>query len=303
MRPRPPSASVPADVPTVRVPATSANLGPGFDTMGLALDIWDEVSAAPIDGGPSSVEVTGVGEGTVPRDESNLILRTMRTAWTEFGVDPQTVRLTCRNLIPHARGLGSSAAAICAGLLLSREIAAVSVEDGALLNLASRIEGHPDNVAACLFGGLTVAWARPAGVGVVRLDACGFTPVVLVPPTESSTEQARGLLPAAVPYADATFNAARSALLVTALTGHPEHLLDATEDALHQSYRAGAMPESARLMRALRAVKVPVVISGAGPSVLALCRDTDEVARVHAHAPAGWQVVPTAVAGAGAGAQ
>jgi homoserine kinase len=291
---------VPADVPTVRVPATSANLGPGFDSMGLALDIWDEVTAAPVERWPSTVQVSGVGAATVPRDESNLILQTMRTACVEFGFDPRPVRLVCRNRIPHARGLGSSAAAICAGLLLAREIAAVSVDDLSLLDLASRIEGHPDNVAACLFGGLTIAWTKLAGIGVVRLDASGFTPVVFVPPTESSTEQARALLPAAVPHENATFNAARAALLVTALTGDPAHLLDATEDRLHQPYRASAMPESAGLVRRLRAGGVPAVISGAGPSVLALCRDADETRRAHVLAPDGWQVVPTSVVGAGA---
>jgi homoserine kinase len=287
-------------VPTVRVPATSANLGPGFDSMGLALDIWDDVSADPVGQGPSTVEISGVGAAIVPRDGSNLILRTMRITSVEFGVEPRPVRLVCRNRIPHARGLGSSAAAICAGLLLACEIAAVSVDDSALLDLASRIEGHPDNVAACLLGGLTIAWTTPVGIGAVRLDASGFIPVVFVPSTESSTEQARALLPAAVPHADATFNAARAALLVTALTGQPGHLLDATEDKLHQPYRASAMPASAGVMRELRAAGVPAVISGAGPSVLALCRDADEMGRAQALAPDGWQVMPTAVADAGA---
>jgi homoserine kinase len=287
-------------VPAVRVPATSANLGPGFDSMALALDLWDEVTAGPTNGGRSTVEVSGVGEASMPRDESNLILRTMRMAWVEFGVDPQPVRLICLNRIPHARGLGSSAAAICAGLLLAREMATVPVDDIAVLDLATRIEGHPDNVAACLLGGLTIAWTKPVGIGVVRLDAGGFTPVVFVPPTESSTEQTRALLPAAVPHADATFNAARAALLVTALTGHPAHLLDATEDRLHQPYRAAAMPESAGLVRVLRAETVPAVISGAGPSVLALCRDPDEVGRAHALAPDHWQVLTAALASPGA---
>jgi homoserine kinase len=284
----------------LRVPATSANLGPGFDSMGLALDIWDEVTATPVERGPSTVEVSGVGATTLPRDASNLILRTMRAAWLEFGVEPRPVQLVCRNRIPHARGLGSSAAAICAGLLLARAIATVSVDDTGLLNLASRIEGHPDNVAACLLGGLTIAWTKPAGIGVVRLDTSGFTPVVFVPPTESSTEQARTLLPPTVPHADATFNAARAALLVTALTGYPRHLLDATEDRLHQPYRAGTMPESASLVHELRAAVVPAVVSGAGPSVLALCRDADEMGRADQLAPDGWQVLPTAVAGVGA---
>jgi homoserine kinase len=156
-------------------------------------------------------------------------------------------------------------------------------------------------VAACLLGGLTVAWSTATGVDVVRLDARGFTPVLLIPATESSTEQTRGLLPGAVPHADATFNAARAALLVTALTGHPCHLLEATEDRLHQPYRAAAMPASAALVRELRNASVPAVISGAGPSVLALCRDQAEATRAETLAPDGWETVVTAVAGAGAG--
>jgi homoserine kinase len=155
-------------------------------------------------------------------------------------------------------------------------------------------------VAACLLGGLTISWTKPVGIGVVRLEASGFTPVVFVPPTESSTEQTRALLPADVPHADATFNATRAALLVAALTGYPAHLLDATEDRLHQPYRAAVMPESAGLVRALRTATVPAVISGAGPSVLALCRDRDEVARAHDLAPDRWQVLTTALATAGA---
>ena len=269
----------------VRVPATSANLGPGFDSMGLALDLWDEVSAGPVDGGPSTVVVSGVGESTVPRDESNLILRTMRVAWVEFGVDPRPVRLICVNRIPHGRGLGSSAAAICAGLLLARD-GYSSRRRHRRADLATRIEG-PGQCGRLPAGGLTIAWTKPAGIGVVRLGAAGFTPVVFVAPTESSTEQTRALLPADVPHADATFNAARAALLVTALTGHPAHLLDATEDRLHQPYRAGRA-QSAGLVRALQTV--PAVISGAGPSVLALCRDPDEAGRAHAPAPDRWQV-------------
>jgi homoserine kinase len=242
---------------TVRVPATSANLGPGFDCLGLALDLHDDVGVAagdPADGDAVDVAVTGEGAGAVPSDASHLVVRAVHRALDELGEPRPPLRLVCTNRIPHGRGLGSSAAAVVAGLLAGRTI----VDDGAdrlgdadLLRLATAMEGHPDNVAACLRGGLTFAWGDP--VRVLRLDADPrLAPVALVPSTRSSTKKVRGLLPSSVPYADAVFNAARAALLPTALTSAPELLMSATEDRLHQQYRAPAMPESAELVASLR---------------------------------------------------
>ncbi len=260
----------------VRVPATSANLGPGFDTLGLALGLHDEVEAR-VTGSGLDIEVTGEGGSEVgAAGERHLIVRAMRVAFDELNVaQPDGLELRCVNRIPHGRGLGSSAAAIVAGLLAARALAGASTSPEDVLPLASMLEGHPDNVAPCLFGGLTIAWTPTDGAGLptaraVRLDPCPeVRPVAFIAPEPVSTKVARGLLPATVPHADAARNAGRAALLVAALTARPDALLDGTEDKLHQEYRAPAMPHSRDLMARLRAAGIPAVISGAGPSVLA----------------------------------
>jgi homoserine kinase len=275
----------------ITVPATSANLGPGFDSLGLALDLRDELEADVV---PEGLEVIVSGEAAhdVPDDERHLVVRAMRAAFEALGEEPTGLRLTCRNAIPHARGLGSSAAAIVGGIHLARAL----VEGGrsrlgdlAAFRLASEIEGHPDNVAAACFGGLTVAWregdefhAAPTLVGP------GIRTVAFIPPTPLSTEVARNLLPASVPHADAAADAGRAALLVAALaTGWTGKLLAATRDWLHQEYRRPAMPQSLDLVGALRDAGYAAVVSGAGPTVLVLT-DGAGVDRVRAFAPEGW---------------
>jgi homoserine kinase len=287
----------------VRVPATSANLGPGFDSLGLALSLYDDVIARVVDDG-LLVDVAGEGE-EVARDERHLVVRSMRAAFERLGGQPHGLELSCANRIPHGRGLGSSAAAIIAGEVLARALVVGGDErlpTAALLGLASQLEGHPDNVAACLLGGLTVAWLGPAAeADAVRLDAdSSLRPVALVPPYEASTEQARGLLPATVSHADAAFAAGRSALLVAALTGSPRALFAATEDRLHQQYRAPAIPQSVELVAQLRADGLPAVISGAGPSVLVLARDEGQVQRCQETVPPGWRALPLTVDASGA---
>jgi homoserine kinase len=254
----------------VRVPATSANLGPGFDALGLALSLHDEVVVRVTDGG-LAIKVTGEGEGEVPLTEEHLLVRAMRAVFGALGEQPRGLRVGCLNRIPHARGLGSSAATIVAGMVAARALVVESgLTDEDLLALATTMEGHPDNVAACLYGGLTIAWTD-AGIGrAVRiLPHQGVRPVVFVPPTRSSTAEARALMPAVVPLADAADNAGRSALLVHALSSDPSVLFPATVDHLHQPYRAPAMPESATLVAALREAGIAAVISGAGGTVLA----------------------------------
>ena len=280
----------------VRVPATSANLGPGFDCLGLALALHDELEAEVSDDG-LHVDVAGEGS-TVATDDSHLVVRSMRVAFARVGAEPAGLRLRCRNAIPHARGLGSSASAIVAGLLLARALlddGAAVLDDDALLQLAAGIEGHPDNVAACLLGGLTVAW-REHEVRALRLvPDPAVRPVALIPPFQASTERARALLPERVPHRDAAFAAGRAALFVAAVTGAPELLVAGTEDRLHQPYRAPAMPATAELISALRGAGLPAVVSGAGPTVLVLARDEGEVATATGHAPPGWRAVPLAV--------
>ena len=283
----------------VSVPATSANLGPGFDALGLALSLADDVTARVTEHG-LAIEVEGEGVG-LAADETHLVVRAMRAAFDRLGGQPTGIGLHCVNRIPHSRGLGSSAAAIVAGILLARGL----VEDGQdaltdadVLALACAVEGHPDNVAACLLGGLTIAWTETDDIArAVRLNvASSVMPVAFIPPFTASTELARGLLPASVPHADAAFAAGRSALLIAALTGAEGALLAATEDRLHQSYRAPAMPDSAALVQQLRAAGVPAVISGAGPTVLALTRSAAETERALAVTPEGWRAAALAPA-------
>jgi homoserine kinase len=318
----------------VRAPATSANLGPGFDTLGLALSLHDEIEARLTDGG-LAIEVAGEGRETAAAGERHLVVRSMRAAFDALGGQPRGIAVRCVNAIPHGRGLGSSAAAICSGLLAARALVSDGrprLPDDALFQLAVRLEGHPDNVAACLTGGLTIAWiprpaplsasptAGEAGQGEAGQGQAGPRPagdgaagarllpipvpatlraVACVPAAPLLTEQARRVLPPAVPHADAAANAARSALLVAALSGAqgaPEVLLAATEDFLHQPYRAPVMPETAGLMDRLRRAGLAAVVSGAGPTVLVLsfgsspsAKVVDSIARETGIA---WRVIP-----------
>ena len=258
-------------VSTVVVPASSANLGPGFDAFALALTLRDEVIATEIPSG-LEIEVTGEGADEVPRGPEHLVVRAMEAAFSHLGARPTGIRLTCTNAIPHARGLGSSSAAIVGGLVLGAQLVGQPLSEQDLLVLATKLEGHPDNAAAAIHGGFTIAWTEPTGPQVVRLEA-QLPVTVLVPPSPVSTEMARRLLPARVPHADAASNAGRAALMVAALQGRPELLMAATEDLLHQPYRAEAMPQSYELVQELRSVEIPTVISGAGPTVLAFARE------------------------------
>ncbi|MEU8614927.1 homoserine kinase [Actinoplanes sp. NPDC048791] len=254
----------------VRTPATSANLGPGFDTLGLALTLYDDLSAR-VTGDSWTVAVTGEGAGELPTDESHLVMRAMLATFDELGGRPAGVAVECVNRIPQARGLGSSSAAIVGGVQLARALVREQLDDEAALRIAARLEGHPDNVAPCLLGGFTIAWTEASGSRAVRLDvAPGVQPTLFVPQERGLTATARAALPSAVPHADAAFNTGRAALLVHALTREPKLLFTATEDRLHQGYRAEAMPGTASLVAALRSVGVAAVVSGAGPTVLAL---------------------------------
>lgn len=257
----------------VRVPATSANLGPGFDALGLALGLFDDVSAEVAPAG-IRVTVTGQGAGELPGDDRHLVVRAMRATFDVLGGQPSGLAVECVNRIPQARGLGSSSAAIVAGVQLARALVADGPErldDAGVLRLAAVLEGHPDNVAPCLLGGFTVAWTEPAGARAVSLaPADGVRPTVFVPQERGLTATARAALPVIVPHGDAALNAGRAALLVHALTAEPDLLLPATLDRLHQDYRAAGMPGTSALVTVLREAGVAAVVSGAGPAVLAL---------------------------------
>lgn len=293
----------------VRAPATSANLGPGFDTLGLALSLYDDVEVE-VTGGGLSIEVDGEGAEVASRGEKHLIVEVLYRAFDLLdelagsGLGrPPGLRLRCRNRIPHSRGLGSSSAAIVAALVAARALhpGGKLLDDDAVLRIATEIEGHPDNVAPCIAGGLTIAWTGPSGPRLVRLESKFTQVVAFVPEQRLATERARGLLPETVPHADAAANSGRAALLIAALTGGLDRdvLLDATEDRLHQDYRAPAMPGSAALVRRLRAEGVPAVVSGAGPTVLAFTT-ASQVDSMSPEVGNGWLKHPLDVATHGA---
>ena len=285
----------------VSVPATSANLGPGFDALGLALSLRDSLSASVIPSG-LVVEVDGAGASDVPRDGSHLVVRCVVRAVEALGESLSLsspgagpgLRLTCHNVIPHARGLGSSSAAIVAGLALGRALVvdgAARMSDDDLFQLAAEIEGHPDNVAPAVYGGFVIAGSEAGSFFAVSSPvSADISAVVFVPPTGVETKVARGLLPSSVPHADAAANSGRAALLVAALAGAPSFLVPATRDWLHQDYREPAMPASLALVRSLRAAGHAAIVSGAGPTVLAFATSPSDVAALVELAPAGWAV-------------
>lgn len=276
---------------TVRVPATAANLGPGFDCLGLALDLCNDVTV-DTDAEPG-VAWEGEGADELPVDGSDLISRTIASVAAAAGAEPPAYGLLARNRIPLERGLGSSAAAAVAGVLLADRLLDLGLSADDLLSSAVGIEGHPDNAAAALLGGLTVATDE----AVARLDPSPeLRPVVLVPEARLATVDARAAIPREVALADAVFNVQRTALAVVALTQRPELLRHALDDRLHQGVRLEGLPEVAGELRRLRERGVPACLSGAGPSLLAF--ETDGLA---VGEPArGWRALRPGVRAAGA---
>lgn len=263
----------------VRVPGSTANLGPGFDSLGLALGIHDELQVCATPEPGLWVDVAGEGSSHVPRNGRHLVVRAMRQAFELFGDAPAGIRLRCTNAVPHSRGLGSSAAAAVAGAVAAAVLTGRDIEDEheALLQLSAAMEGHADNAAASLMGGFVLAWetsGQARRFHAAKLDVHpDIHPVAFVAGTESATKTTRGLLPDHVPLHDAAFTGSRTALAVLAMTARPDLLMPATEDRLHQPYRRPAYPRSLELVESLRAHGVPAAISGAGPTVLALTAD------------------------------
>jgi homoserine kinase len=272
---------------SVRVPASTANLGPGFDSLGMALGIYDEIEVRSTDSG-LNIRMEGEGADEVAWGPQHLVVRAIERGLESAGIWADGLDVLCRNAIPHSRGLGSSASAVVGGLAAGRALAAqfdpsLAVDTDQLVQLASEFEGHPDNAAASVLGGIVVSWTE-TGPGpdtdigapqrlyrAVRLDAHPTVhPVVLVPDERSSTAQTRGLLPELVPHRDAAFNASRAALAVVALTQRPDLLLPATADRLHQTQRAPALPLTTAWIQRLRDAGIAATVSGAGPTVLAL---------------------------------
>ena len=280
----------------VRVPATSANLGSGFDTVGLALDYHDELeftlSSDPLNMA-AQVIIDGEGADTLPRDESHLVVSTFRRACSRFGLSKTGFILEAHNRIPQARGMGSSAEAIVAGIAAAYAFSHEGELDrDEIFEYAAQLEGHPDNVAPAVYGGMTVSWTHQ-GAGTAQLDGTAsaalyrtvnylvgpdITASVFIPDFELSTSKAREALPTVVPFADAVFNVSRAALLIGAMNpavltsprDPNELLMEATEDKLHQAYRGPLMEPSARLITLMRANGFAAMVSGAGPCVLVL---------------------------------
>ena len=262
----------------VQVPASSANLGPGFDCFGLALDMHDRYIAQVLDESILDIDISGESADELPRDAKHLLVKAMYKGFDFLGGRPKGLAVRALNVIPHGRGLGSSAAAIIGGLVLARALVLTGNEkmpDDVLLTLATEMEGHPDNVAAALYGGATVSWmAHHYGKDVAQSFMLGvdtrISAVAFIPATPVATSKARKMLPESIPHADAVKNSANTALLTQALSLRPDLLFTATEDFLHQRYRKDAMPASFALLTKLRAAGVAAFISGAGPAVLVL---------------------------------
>jgi homoserine kinase len=272
----------------VLVPATSANLGPGFDSFGLALDLHSRFEAELADAW--SVRVHGEGAGQLPTDADNTVARAMARAFEEAGEVGLKARVECLNRIPTGSGLGSSSAAIVGGLLLGEALAGVKFGDERLLEMAAQMEGHPDNAAAALFGGFTVCWSDGQRTSFARFEPARGLAVVAVPAlSELATVTARAMLPDAVSHADASFNVAHAGLLAASIAaGRPELFGDALADRLHEPYRAQAVSDLCAVADVLRAAGAAgVALSGAGPTVIGLVAgDTDRAAHEVARAVA-----------------
>jgi homoserine kinase len=292
---------------TVRVPATTANLGPGYDSLGLALALHDTLTVESLDTDELLFDLRGEGAETLPRDASHLVIRAMDAAFERLGFRHGGLKVTAENVNPHGRGLGSSASAVVAAVSAANAMVPAGSQRGQewILQLTSELEGHPDNVAPAIFGGLALSWQDSDQYSSTSATvADSVIPIVAVPDFELSTEAARALLPASVGHHAAAMNSGRAALLIHALTQKPEFLLAGTEDYLHQSYRAEAMRPSAALIAALRSAGHAAVVSGAGPTVLVLAngeteaRDTLEFIEVFtaANTPdVAWRVLKLAV--------
>ena len=301
-----------ATMAQVSVPASSANIGPGFDSFAIALEMRDIFAAQILDDESFVVDVSGEGADQVNKDAKNLIIKSMMRGFEHMGGKPRGIALRALNVIPHGRGLGSSASAIVGGLALARSLVLTGeqyMSDEDLITLATELEGHPDNVAAAFYGGATIAWLESkinsegvsSNVGrAVSLKVDDrIKALLLVPENQLSTAKARKLLPESISHQDAVLNSSRTALLVHALAERPDLLFTATEDLLHQKYREEAMPKSIALVEKLRGAGLAAVVSGAGPSVMVLYSGAeDEIDQIQSVSP-GFTAMKLAIAKTG----
>jgi len=302
-----------ATLAQISVPASSANIGPGFDCFGIALELRDRYAAQVLDDETFDVDVTGEGADEVKKDAKNLVIKSMLRGFEHMGAKPRGIALRALNVIPHGRGLGSSASAIVGGLALARSLVLTGeqyMSDEELITLATELEGHPDNVAAAFYGGATLAWSESKTSSVGETKNIGravslrvddrIKALLLVPNNQLATAKARKLLPEIIPHQDAVLNSSRTALLVHALAERPDLLFIATEDLLHQKYRAQAMPKTIALVEKLRGAGLAAVVSGAGPSVMVLYSGAeDEIDQLESVSP-GFTAMKLAIAKTGA---
>lgn len=295
---------------TVKVPASSANLGPGFDSIGIALGVWDECTVTVEESAGVRISVEGAGAGEVPVDETHLVYRVMLHTWSVLGAQPPPgISLRCRNSVPHGRGMGSSATAIVTGIVAAQALwhldrgIAVDVDLCVTNDIAAALEGHPDNSSASVFGGLTLSWTDDGDEERTRTVRAplheDIDVAVFVPAGQLSTAKARSVLPTQVRLADAARNSARAALLIHALGHDPSLLLPATREWLHQEPRRPAYPTSMALVDRIRDTGHAAVISGAGPSVLVLTTRSS-VVEVSGLADDSWQVLTPGIPQVGA---
>ena len=260
---------------TVRAPATSANMGPGFDCLGIALDIWNVIT---VEVGAEGIHIIGQGEDDLPRDRSNMVWQSIARVFREVGRPTPPLTVTCHNDIPTARGLGSSSAALVGGLTAGNELCGRPFSQTDLLQLAAEIEGHPDNVAPALFGGMQIAvYADESVISASVPVPEDLSAVLYIPSLPMPTEEARGLLASEVPRSDAVFNIGRAALLVRAMaSGDLERLEIATDDRLHQPARQTIFFPMKNIIRAaLGAGALGAFLSGAGSTVLAFATEKE----------------------------
>jgi homoserine kinase len=266
------------DSVTVRVPATTANLGSGYDSFGLALGRHNTVTASLAAPGEWHVTACGEGADSVAGGATNLVAQAMARLFAEVGIDSGAT-IACLNTIPFGRGLGSSSAAIVGGLVCANELAGRPLDHEALFRMAAGIEGHPDNVAAALFGGFTVCWSEEGSPRAARIDPPGgMAAVVVVSDEPLSTKRARALLPRDVPHVDAAFDAGRAGLLAVGIaTGRGDLIGPGMNDRLHEQYRAVAVTDLAAVREALLAAGADrAALSGAGPSIIGLVAGADD---------------------------
>ncbi|CQD13904.1 homoserine kinase [Corynebacterium striatum] len=288
----------------VTVPASSANLGPGFDTLGIALSLYDTVEVEVTNSG-LEVEIFGEGAEDLPRDGSHLVVKAIRSALNAADVSAPGLRVVCNNNIPQSRGLGSSASAAVAGVAAGNGLAGFPLTEQQVVQLSSAFEGHPDNAAASVLGNAVVSWTTVPVDGhslpeykAVTVDVHkDIKATALVPNFHASTQAVRRVLPSHVTHGDATFNVSRTAVQVVALQNYPELLWEGTRDRLHQPYRADVLPVTSEWVNRLRNRGFAAYLSGAGPTAMVLHTEPIDENILRDAREAGLRVIPLEVAG------